>query len=154
MNATVHEIGHVGHSHLRTLWTEERSQPEMKHKILDNINSEGICTYIGFTAQHFAPAPDDKDYPMIDDPDRVRQAFKNSNLILSKVGQIPDEDIQKMSWDLGIQGRSYYVVGLTMCKLIDERLGRNTLIEVMSTGPRKWVRTYNQLADIDLQLSI
>jgi Putative zinc dependent peptidase (DUF5700) len=59
-----------------------------------------------------------------------------------------------MSWDLGIQGRSYYVVGLTMCKLIDERLGRNTLIEVMSTGPRKWVRTYNQLADIDLQLSI
>lgn len=154
MNAIVHEIGHVGHSYYRTLWTEARSQPELKHKILDNINSEGICTYIGYTAQHFAPAPDDLDYPLIDYPDRVRTAFKEVNEILSLVGTAPDEEVQQRGWDQGVMGRSYYVVGTHICKQIDSGLGRPALIECMSTGPRAWLERYNQISPAELQLSI
>lgn len=154
LNAIVHEIGHVGHSYLRTLWTDSPAEPELKHKILDNINSEGICTYIGYTAQSFAPAPDDQDYPQMNDPERVQQAFIEVNNILSKIGKIPDEDVQKLGWDIGIQGRAYYVVGPTMCKTIDEQLGRATLNKIMSTGPMTWVKRYNQLAPEPLQLII
>lgn len=152
LNVMVHEIGHVGHSFYRTLWTEEKSEPELKHRIMDNINSEGICTYIGYTAQEFVPAPDDKDYQMIDDPERVREAFKEVNEIISKIGVLPDDEVLKMGWDIGVIGRSYYVVGATMCKTIDEKLGRDALIEAMSTGPRFWAHRYNELVEDELKL--
>ncbi|MFN2145341.1 MAG: DUF5700 domain-containing putative Zn-dependent protease [Anaerolineales bacterium] len=152
LNAIVHEIGHVGHSYCRTLWTEPKAEPEMKHRVLDNLNSEGICTYIGYTAQSFAPAPGDQDYPQIEDPERVKEAFAQTNEIIGQIGAVPDEDIQKMTLDTGIQGRAYYVVGTTICKTIDEQLGREALIEAMATGPQFWANRYNQLVSEDIQL--
>jgi hypothetical protein len=154
LNAIIHEIGHVGHSYYRTLWTEEKAKPEMKQRVLDNINSEGICTYIGYTAQGFAPAPGDQDYPQVDDPDRVVEAFDQTNQIIAKIDTVSDEDIQKMTWDTGIQGRAYYVVGTTICKTIDEKLGRQALIDAMSTGPQFWARQYNQLVPEEIQLIV
>ena len=152
LNAIVHEIGHVGHSYCRTLWNEPKAEPEMKHRVLDNLNSEGICTYIGYTAQSFAPAPGDQDYPQIEDPERVKEAFAQTNEIIGQIGAVPDEDIQKMTLDTGIQGRAYYVVGTTICKTIDEQLGREALIEAMATGPQFWANRYNQLVSEDIQL--
>lgn len=152
LNIMVHEIGHVGHSYCRRQWTEENATPELKHKILDNINSEGICTYIGYTAQEFVPAPDDKDYQQIDNPDRVQEAFKEVNEIIAQIGKLPDDEVRKMGWDIGVIGRSYYVVGTIMCKTIDEQLGRVSLIEAMTTGPQFWANRYNQLAKDELKL--
>lgn len=152
LNTIVHEIGHVGHSYYRTLWTEEKAKPGLKHKIMDNINSEGICTYIGYLAQAFAPAPNDQDYPMIDNPQQVKTAFAEVNHIFSQIGILPDADILKIGWDQGVMGRSYYVVGTTICKVIDEQLGRKALIQAMSTGPQFWARQYNQIAGEQLQL--
>ena len=152
LNAIVHEIGHVGHSYCRTLWTEEKAEPEMKQRVLDNINSEGICTYIGYTAREFAPAPGDQDYPQVDNSKRVKEAFAQTNEIIAQIGKVPDDEIQKLTWETGIQDRAYYVVGTHICKTIDQELGREALIKALSTGPQFWVNRYNQLVPKDLRL--
>lgn len=82
---------------------------------------------------------------MLDDPAVVDECFRQVRDILSKVGSIPDDALQKLSWDIGVIGRAYYVAGAEMCKVIDTEKGRETLIETICRGPRHFFDVYNGL---------
>ncbi len=154
LNLLVHEIGHAGYSYCREVRTEgEVGQPTLDY-ILDNFQSEGLCTYIGYTAQALFPAPGEKDYILLDNSAEVRGAFRRVNEVLSKVGQLPDEEVRKLAWDACVIERGYYVAGAFMFKTIDETSGRQALIETLTTGPVSWVERYNALAEEDLKLKL
>jgi len=89
---------------------------------------------VAYNAQHIFPAPDDKGFGQVRD-------------ILSKVGSFPDDELQKLSWDVGVIGRAFYVAGGEMCRVIDVEKGRETLIETIWRGPRNFFDAYNELAE-------
>jgi len=65
------------------------------------------------------------DYQMLDDKAEVRRHLENVNEILSKIGSLPEDELDKLSWDTGVIGRSYYVTGAHMCQVIEEKAGKD-----------------------------
>ena len=143
LNTMVHELFHVGYSYCEEL--RGREEEGSLFGILRNIHNEGVCTYIGYTAQDIFPAPDEKDYGMLDDEDEVRRHLGNANMILSKIGTILEDELDKLSWDEGVMGRSYYVTGAHMCRVIEEKAGMDVLKQTLLNGPWTFSETYNGL---------
>ena len=142
LNTMVHELFHVGYSYCEEL-REEEEGPLID--IMRNIHNEGVCTYIGYTAQDIFPAPDEKDYQMLDDKAEVRRHLENVNEILSKIGSLPEDELDKLSWDTGVIGRSYYVIGAHMCQVIEEKAGKDVFKQTLLDGPKSFFETYNGL---------
>jgi hypothetical protein len=152
LNLLVHEIFHVGYSFYRTLHTEKDFVEEALYDMLDNIASEGICTYVGYRALPIFRVEDEPDYRMLEDINEVHRLFANTNAVLSQYSKLPAEELQKLSWNKGVIERAYYVTGAHMCKTIDERKGRDALIDVYSKGPLSIIEFYNSIADEDLKI--
>ena len=142
LNTMVHELFHVGYSYCEGL-REEEEGPLID--IMRNIHNEGVCTYIGYTAQDIFPAPDEKDFQMLDAKDEVRRHLKNVNEILSKIGSMPEDELDKLSWDTGVIGRSYYVTGAHMCRVIEEKAGKDAFKQTLLDGPNAFFELYNGL---------
>ena len=143
LNTMVHELFHVGYSYCEELRGGEEEGP--LNDILRNIHNEGVCTYIGYTAQDIFPAPDEKDYWMLNDPEDIQRHLKNVNEILSKIDAIPEEELSKLSWDTGVIDRSYYVTGAHMCRVIEEKAGKEIFKQTLLDGPKAFFETYNGL---------
>jgi hypothetical protein len=143
LNTMVHELFHVGYSYCRNQWEIERD--DTLFGILENIHSEGICTYVAYMAQDIFPAPDEKDFQMIDDTNMVSHHINEVKAIISAVNTLSEEDLQRLCWDKGVIGRSFYVVGAYMCALIDEKKGKNGLKETLIEGPVEFFRQYNSI---------
>ncbi|RLI09322.1 hypothetical protein DRO42_04505 [Candidatus Bathyarchaeota archaeon] len=147
LNALVHELFHVGYSYCEE--QSDRAYPEDDQRIgiLRNIHNEGMCTYVAYKAREIFPAPDEKDFQYLDDPEQVREHLRNVDMILSKIGKVPREELDKLAWDRGVIGRSFYVAGARMCGVIEERLGRQALIQTMYDGPESFFELYNKNAE-------
>lgn len=154
LNTLVHEIFHVGYSYCRDMRTEEKPDNETLYGMLDNFQSEGVCTYVGYKALPLFPAPDEKDYELLDDISEVRRLLEDVNLVFSKVGEFPSAEIQKLAWEKCVIGRGYYVVGAHMCKVIEEKRGREVLIGTLTTGPVSFVNLYNSLVEDDMKVRV
>ena len=68
-------------------------------------------------------------------------------MILSKIGNLPEDEMDKLVWDVGIIGRSFYVAGAHMCGVIEVQLGRDALIQTMFDGPESFFELYNEYAN-------
>jgi hypothetical protein len=146
LNTLVHELYHVGCGNIYEKH-ELKDPDDQLTKIMWNTQSEGVATYVAYNARHIFPAPDDKDFEMMDDPAVVDECFRRVGEILSKIGSIPDDELQKLSWDIGVIGRAFYVAGAEMCRVIDAEKGREALIETIWRGPRRFFEVYNGLAE-------
>lgn len=124
------------------------------YNILDNIVNEGICTYVGYRALSIFPVEAERDYVMLETPEEVHRQFTESNAVLSQYGQLPEDEISKLSGDKGVVGRTYYVTGAYICQTIDEQAGRKTLIDVYSKEPLAIIDLYNKLVGIEQRLLI
>ncbi len=154
LNALVHEIFHVGYSYCRDMRTEEKLDNETLYGMLDNFQSEGVCTYVGYRALPLFPAPDEKDYMLLDDMAEVRRLLEDVNSVFSKVGELTSEEIQRLAWEKCVIGRGYYVVGANMCRVIEEKRGREALIGTLTTGPMSFVSLYNSLVEDDMEVRV
>ena len=154
LNLLVHEIFHVGYSFFRTLHNEQDRVEANLYKLLDNIASEGICTYVAYRALPIFSVEDERDYRMLDNFEEVQHAFARTNTILSHVGRLPVEELQKLSWNQGVMERAYYVTGAHLCRTIDTLKGRAALIDVYSKGPLSIIELYNSIAEENLKITL
>lgn len=154
LNLLVHEIFHVGYSYYRTQQNEKGSVDESLYKIFDNIANEGICTYVGHRALPIFPVENERDYLLIDNNEEVQRLFAETNSVLANYGQVAPEDLLKISWEKGVIGRAYYVTGAHICKVIDEKEGREKLIDVYSKGPISILQFYNLIAEDELRIDL
>ena len=152
LNTLVHELYPVGISNIHKKHGSEPPDEPLTN-MLSNVQSEGVVIYVAYNAQHIFPAPDDKDYVMMDDP-VVDQCFRQTRGILSKVGIVPDDELRKLSWDVGVIGRAFYVAGAEVCRVIDAEKGREALIETIWRGPRYFFDTYNEIAELGRRLRL
>jgi hypothetical protein len=152
LNTMVHEVGHVVHSGFRELGGWDKNREGRWLKTLDNLQAEGFCTYLGFRAQEIYPAPDVTDYVLAADHAAVERLFGDLRLILAAARDetITADDFSRLSWDKGVKGRAYYVAGMRMCQAIDERMGRDALLQSILAGPPAWLELARQLLPKEL----
>jgi hypothetical protein len=142
LNTMVHELFHVGYSYCRDHWDEIEKTPFIS--IIENIHNEGICTYVAYKAQDIFPAPDEKDFQILDDSEQVRFHISEVKEILFKINDLSEQELDKLCWDKGVIGRSFYVVGAYMCQVIDENEGREGLKRILLEGPLSFLDTFNR----------
>ena len=143
LNLLVHEIFHAGYSWCREHRQEEELVDQPVYKMLANMHSEGVCTYVAYRALPLLPAPDVEDYQLLQSQEQVVRSLGIVNEAFSKVGVEDEEALSKFVWEQCVVGRAYYVVGAYMCQVIEERMGRAALIETLEQGPAFFVRLYN-----------
>jgi hypothetical protein len=54
-----------------------------------------------------------------------------------------------MSWDKGVSGRAYYIVGAHMAQQIQAGRGREALVQTIVEGPYAFATLYNSLVEQD-----
>ena len=143
LNSMVHELFHVGQSYCRDRWETQRD--DELFDILENIQNEGVCTYVAYTAQDIFPAPDEVDFQMLDDPASVKEHIEVVREIFTLIGKVSEDELQKICWDKGVIGRSFYVVGAQMCRVINTHKGKTGIIRTLMEGPVEFFELYNSL---------
>lgn len=86
---------------------------------------------------------------MLDDSTEVKRHLDNVIDMVSRIGEIPEDELDKLSWDVGVIGRSYYVIGAYMCQVIESRAGKETLKQTIVEGPYSFFDSYNDLVSED-----
>lgn len=145
-NSVTHECFHVGYGFNRYLRNETELVNDFIYStMLDALQNEGIATYLGYQAQAFFPAKNTKDYQMLDNSAEVRRLLAEVNRVFTIAESVPLDSIQKMSWEVGVIQRAYYITGAHMARTIDEQLGRKALVGTIAEGPLCFVDRYNGL---------
>jgi hypothetical protein len=135
LNNLMHEMFHVGYSHLRKKRTESPLEKEILYGMLDTPQNEGIATWVGYEARSVIPAPDEIDYRILENPRKLTRLLGDVNAILAAVDTTPEAELRRLSWKKGVTGRAYYIVGAHMAERIQTRLGKDALIQTIVEGP-------------------
>lgn len=154
LNTLLHEISHAGYGYCRDLRTERKLKNETLYRILDNMHNEGFCTYVAYKALPIFPAPDEVDYRLAENASDVERLFGQVNSVFSRIDQLSEEELQKLVMEKCIMGRGYYIVGISMCKMIEQRLGRIALVNTLTNGPVSFLLLYNSLVKEKNRLNI
>jgi hypothetical protein len=113
---------------------------------------EGLANYVSYKAQDYFPNHEFDDYLMLEDDGEVKNHIEKINEMFSESDDLSMSEVKQMSWEVGVEERGYYVVGAYMAKMIDEKYGRDSLISTISNGPRKFITTYNSIAENDRKI--
>lgn len=152
-NNLVHEIWHVGYAKIRDLRTEEVTVDEARFDMLDTLQNEGTATYVGYRALDYFPAPDEKDYPMLESADEISRLLGEVNYLFAKAGVLSSADLERLAWEKGVIDRAFYIVGAFMAETIENALGRPALVAAVSAGPITFAKLYNSLVEADQKLN-
>jgi tetratricopeptide (TPR) repeat protein len=152
LDLITHEVFHIGYGWRRHARRElELENPTLYH-MLDSLQNEGMATYLGWQALEVFPEAVQEDYSMLDDPSEVRRLTTALNDLFATASAMAPDDLRSASWEVGVTGRAYYVVGAHMARSIDAELGRPALVRTVVEGPRSFVAAYNRIAPAGLQV--
>jgi tetratricopeptide (TPR) repeat protein len=115
------------------------------------LHAEGIATYVGYTIQDMFPSVI-QDYVMMNNPNTVREKIAHVNDIFEKTDTVEAGKLRKLSWDVGVAERAYYITGGHMARTIDQNLGRAALVSTIENGPLSFIDTYNELVPKEEQI--
>lgn len=65
---------------------------------------------------------------------------------------LTEEDLRNRIWTVGVERRAFYIAGAFMAQVIDQRNGRDALVETVARGPRSFVSMYNSLVEHSMQV--
>lgn len=152
-NLLVHELFHAGYSYCQEVGNQNEIGDEIINRMLRNLHSEGVCTYVGYKALPLFPAPDIEDYQLLERPDEIERSLKDVNMAFSKTSE-DKKALQQFVWERCVQGRAYYVVGAYMCKMIASKAGKASLITTLLQGPVSFVKLYNTLVEEGMKVQV
>ncbi|MCE7734385.1 MAG: hypothetical protein GPJ54_05865 [Candidatus Heimdallarchaeota archaeon] len=145
INSIVHEVFHVGYSYCRTFHRDPLK--DKTYEVMDQIISEGICTYVGYKALSIFPAPDEKDYDLLENMNDVKRLVNDINEVLDNIGDVSEIELDALILEKCIKGRAYYIPGAFICQVIDQKFGRSKLKELLLKGPVSLISEYNEIID-------
>jgi hypothetical protein len=155
-NLFIHELFHRGfdqYSHIRSYSSHQDS---LISQIYNDLQNEGMATYVGYKAlKEFPHCRTDMlkdDYKMFENIEDVKSLLNTMNYLLKKAFILSEKELKGSIWQVGSTDRAYYVVGCFMSKTIEERLGRQALIETIISGPKSYLQKYNSLVDEKLKV--
>ena len=154
LNVLVHECYHVGYDAFLEKRPDVPSQDTRLHRILDDIQNEGMANYVNYTAQKLFSAPAETDFHMLDEPAQVTEKISMTNAILQARNSLANDELRELIWEDGIQKRAFYVAGSHMARAIDEKAGRRALTDTIMEGSLAFVKAYNRFAEGSLRIRI
>ena len=151
-NMLIHELFHQGFDSFRkNIPVGNSHQDSLINQIYGGLQNEGMATYVGYKAlKEFPRCRTDMlkdDYQMFENDEDVKALRNKMNELFKKAFTLGEKELKDALWQVGSIDRAYYVVGCFMARTIDEKLGRNALVETISSGPKSFLRTYNSLVD-------
>lgn len=152
MNIITHEVYHCGFANTIAYRTEYELENEPLDFVLSFLLNEGMATYVSFSARDFFPNDFVPDYKMMEDPEEVMKNLEKVNHLFSQAEYLSSDSIRKVAWQTGIIERSFYIAGGYMAWLIEQKTGREALVETMCAGPLSFIRMYNSLADEGMKI--
>ncbi len=153
LNTMVHEIFHVGYRSNVLYQTDIPLESSGHEEIIHTLLNEGLATYVSYTADSLFPYKIPTiDYEKLEDEIELRRLHGELNSFFISSENMPENEIDSISWELGVMQRAYYVVGSFMAKTIDKKLGREALVSLIRKGPLSFINTYNSLASDDLKI--
>lgn len=113
---------------------------------------EGLAVYAARDARRSAGADRlDRDYQVLDEPEkreRTVTAYWEKLALLENDFEAPLTDAHwQLIEDMSSGDRLWYVTGAVMAAEIDERLGRDRLLEITQRGPDAFYEAYHALLD-------
>ncbi|MBN2087439.1 hypothetical protein JW758_03760 [Candidatus Peregrinibacteria bacterium] len=160
-NLIIHELFHQGFNNIKPSLKESGSKDSIINKIYNDLQNEGMATYVGYMALKdfptYDPDPFKDDYGFFQDTTTFKRLHELLNETLKKVPSFittesGQKEMQDTLWQVGSMDRAYYVIGCYMAQTIDKKLGRQTLIETISMGPQSFLQKYNSLVDEKLKI--
>lgn len=155
-NLFIHELFHRGfnqYDHMKFCLNHKDS---LIFQIYNDLQNEGMATYVGYKAlNEFPHCRTDMlkdDYKMFENIEEVKSLLNSFNELLKNASVLSEKELKDSIWHLGSTDRADYVVGCYMSQVIDEKLGRQVLIESISQGPQFFLQKYNSLVDEKLQI--
>ena len=114
----------------------------------------GLACYVSYTTDSFflykTPTID---YEKLEDDIELKRLHAELNSFFISSENMPESEMDSISWELGVMQRAYYVVGAFMAKTIDEKLGREALASITRKGPSSFINTYNSIAPDDFKIA-
>jgi hypothetical protein len=148
-NLLIHELFHQGFDKCKPKRLESSSQDSVIYQIYNDLQNEGIATYVGYKGlKEFPNCRTDKlkdDYKLFENHEEVNALRNKMNDLFKKALILGEKELMDTLWQVGSMDRAYYVVGCFMANTIDEKLGRDALVGTISKGPQSFLRTYNSL---------
>jgi hypothetical protein len=155
-NLLIHELYHQGFDKCKPRRIESSSKDSMIYQIYNDIQNEGMATYVGYKAlKEFPHCRTDMlkdDYKLFENHEELNALLSTMNDLFKKALTLGEKELKDSLWQVGSTDRAYYVVGCSMAATIDEKLGRDALVETISKGPQSFLRTYNSLVDGKLRI--
>lgn len=151
-NAMVHELFHTGYNQSLNHWRDADFPSETARNLLTKLHSEGLATYVAYQAASIFPAPAEKDFRLLNDISEVKSRLRKLNRLFRIAQSLSSDQLRGESWKVGVEQRGYYVVGAFMAKTIDEKGGRDLLIETLTKGSGFFIQSYNRLTDNRLRV--
>jgi hypothetical protein len=152
-NLLIHELFHQGFDKCKPKRLESSSRDSV---IYGGLQNEGMATYVGYKGlKEFPHNRTDvlkDDYKLFEDHKEFNALLNKMNELSKKALTLGEKELKDTLWQVGSIDRAYYVVGCFMARTIDEKLGRNALVETISSGPKSFLRTYNSLVEGKLRV--
>jgi len=152
LNILVHEVFHIGYFNTLVNRMEYEYENDKYDYLSEYLFMEGLANYVSYKAQDYFPNHEFEDYLMLEDAEEVKNHIEKINEMFSESDDLSISEVKQMSWEIGVEERGYYVVGAYMAKMIDEKYGRDSLISTISNGSRKFITTYNSIAENDRKI--
>ncbi|UCC81000.1 MAG: hypothetical protein JSW64_06485 [Candidatus Zixiibacteriota bacterium] len=161
LNLFVHEIYHIGFSNIYKKYVTEEMERDPVKLIHLMIQIEGMATYAAYKGLEEFPETGDKerslialDYELLSDQDEIKRLHSELIQLYRDVADLDSNAVRSRSWELGNNKRAYYVVGAFMAGTIDEKSGREVLVESIKQGPGAFFDAYNTVADDKIKINL
>ena len=150
-NLLIHELFHQGFNKCKPNRLENSSKDSVIYQIYNDLQNEGMATYVGYKGlkknPHSRTDMLKDDYKLFENHEELNALLNKMNEVFKIASILGEKKLKDSLWQVGSTDRAYYVVGCYMTKTIDEKLGRDALVETISKGPQSFLRTYNSLVD-------
>jgi hypothetical protein len=90
---------------------------------------------------------------MLESESTRREKLEAVQGLFVRATSVSAKKLQRLSWEIGVERRAYYIAGAHMAETLDRELGRQELIRTLREGPRSFVAAYNTLVPSNEQLT-
>ena len=147
----MHEVHHVGYAHYNPTYSFDsiNNIKDFLPIIKYSTHLEGLAVYCPLQRRLRENGLKHRDYPVLLDKMEKERLVRKYFEIVAEIERSEDREIVEKDWDLLRQMsdiyRLWYITGAHMAQVIDEKLGREKLIQTIIDGPERYYQTYLSL---------
>jgi hypothetical protein len=152
LNVLAHEIFHIGYFDLQPYQTDTWSDYYPTNVILSTLQNDGMAVYTQYLLNSVYSYRTDIELMFLRFKPVVKIMLNRVNELIGEIDTLGEEELMQKVY-FGSKRRALYITGAYMAKIIDERLGRDSLVETVRQGPSSFISTYNMIADDGMTIS-